>query len=81
MFSGACLAANRVSMLSTSLVFTESSFKTSSSSKSISLSKTPSFIYEYAAADRNDCRVFTNEWCHYSCTHYPPVCPNCCVKL
>ena len=54
---------------------------TKSISKSISLSKTPSFIYEYSAADRNDCRVFTNEWCHYSCTHYPPVCPNCCVKL
>ena len=52
----------------------------SSISISSSMSNQLSNQFEYYVNDLPNCRVYTAQWCHDSCTHYPPVCPPCCIK-
>lgn len=52
----------------------------SSISISSSMSNQLSNQFEYYVNDLPNCIVYTAQWCYDSCTHYPPVCPPCCIK-
>tara|TARA_Y100001970_G_scaffold87959_1_gene111021 strand:- start:6355 stop:6921 length:567 start_codon:yes stop_codon:yes gene_type:complete len=64
---------------STTLSLSPSPSISSSISSSISASLT--IYYNYYVDNRPECITYSTYWCHHSCNHHPPICPNCCIKI